>query len=69
MFFMAIGVTTTTLDTGRFLVSGNTAYLYLHGTEDGPPYYYFNGYGIKSGNTMAMYGGMTYTGGEAWTKQ
>jgi hypothetical protein len=66
---MTIGMSAVNLDTGRFLVSGNTVYLYWHETEDGPAYYYFNGYGNRSGNTMAMYGGMTYTGGDSWTRQ
>jgi len=64
-----IGQMNTSVGNGRFLVSGNTAYFYWHETEDGPPYYYFNGYGTKTGDTLAMYGGFTYTGGSAWTKQ
>jgi hypothetical protein len=65
---MQIGATATTVGSGRFLVSDNTAYFYWQETEDGAPYYYFNGYGIRNGNTLIMSGGMT-SGGETWTKQ
>ena len=58
-----------TAATGRFLVQGNTAYFYWHETEDGAPYYYFNGYAVRSGSTLEMHGGLSYTGGESWTKQ
>jgi len=64
-----VGSLSSTVGTGRYLVSGNTVYIYWHETEDGPAYYYFNGYGIKTGNSIAMYGGMTYVGGDTWTKQ
>jgi hypothetical protein len=57
----------TTVSSGRFLVSGNTAYFYWLETSDGS--YYYNGYAIKTANKLAMYGGLTYTGGAAWTKQ
>jgi hypothetical protein len=59
----------STVFSGLFLVSGNTVHLYLHETADGPPHYYRNSYGTKSGNTLAMEGGVEYLGGESWTKQ
>jgi len=63
----SMGATSSTVDSGRFLVSGNTVYIYMLETLDGS--YYMNSWGTKSGNTIAMSGGMTNTVGESLTKE
>jgi len=61
---MQIGQTSTTVTSGRFLVSGNNVYLYDH--EGG---YYLNSWGARTGSTLTLEGGMYYLGGGTWTKQ
>jgi uncharacterized lipoprotein YehR (DUF1307 family) len=49
---------------GRFLVSGNSVYIYR--LESGK--YYQNSYGVRSGTTITMDGGLAVFA-ETWTKQ
>jgi len=54
------------VSSGRFLVSENKVYLYEY--DDFDAVYYMNNWGTKTGNSLAMEGGLTYIG-ESWTKQ
>jgi len=56
-----------TLTTGRFLVSGNTVYLYNY--DDYDIVYYFDSWGTKTGNTLTMEGSIAYISGDSWIKQ